>query len=241
MKSKSKTLLIVLSAVLLVTASVLGTLAYLTDTTEVKNTFTVGKVDIKLDEAEVGADGKALTSGARIPSGDLKGNAYHLIPGGTYDKDPTVTVLKGSEKCYVRMLVTINCQDAIDDIAALRGKMMEVFTGYKNPTTENGKWRLVDGNPDIDIDDDSRTYEFRYITIVSAVPATGMDLELDPLFTGIKVPDGITNENLKSLAGDTTHDALEIKIVAQAIQADGFVGDDTTTAEDAAWAAFGTP
>ena len=50
MKTRSKALLLTLCAVLLVTASVLGTMAFLTSTDEVKNTFTVGSVNIALDE-----------------------------------------------------------------------------------------------------------------------------------------------------------------------------------------------
>ena len=51
MNNKVKALLMACCAVLLVFASVIGTLAYLTDTTEkVTNTFTVGNVAIKLDE-----------------------------------------------------------------------------------------------------------------------------------------------------------------------------------------------
>ena len=41
MKTRSKALLLTLCAVLLVAASVLGTMAYLTSTDEVTNTFTV--------------------------------------------------------------------------------------------------------------------------------------------------------------------------------------------------------
>ena len=59
-KTKTKALLMSLCAVLLVAASVLGTMAYLTDSKDVKNTFTVGNVSIKLDEAKVNADGKAI-------------------------------------------------------------------------------------------------------------------------------------------------------------------------------------
>lgn len=44
MKTRSKALLLTLCAVLLVAASVLGTMAYLTSTDEVTNTFTVGQV-----------------------------------------------------------------------------------------------------------------------------------------------------------------------------------------------------
>ena len=58
MKKTSKALLLTICAVLLVAASVMGTMAYLTSADEVKNTFTVGKVAIKQDEAKVDANGK---------------------------------------------------------------------------------------------------------------------------------------------------------------------------------------
>lgn len=88
MKTKSKALLMTLCAVLLVAASVLGTMAYLTSTTgEVKNTFSIGKIDITLDEAKVNLDGVAVT-----PAERGNGNAYKLVPGHTYTKDPTVHV-----------------------------------------------------------------------------------------------------------------------------------------------------
>lgn len=96
MKKKTKALMLVLCAVLLVTASVLGTMAYLTSTDQVVNTFTVGKVAITLDEAQVDPDGTAVTPAARV-----KQNAYHLLPGHTYTKDPTVHVQANSEDSFI--------------------------------------------------------------------------------------------------------------------------------------------
>lgn len=96
MKKKTKALMLVLCAVLLVTASVLGTMAYLTSTDQVVNTFTVGKVAITLDEAKVNADGTAVTPAERV-----KQNAYHLLPGHTYTKDPTVHVQANSEDSFI--------------------------------------------------------------------------------------------------------------------------------------------
>ena len=96
MKKKTKALMLVLCAVLLVTASVLGTMAYLTSTDQVVNTFTVGKVAITLDEAKVNADGTAATPAERV-----KGNAYHLLPGHGYTKDPTVHVQANSENSFI--------------------------------------------------------------------------------------------------------------------------------------------
>lgn len=95
MKKNSKALLLVLCAVALVVASALGTIAYLTDNEAVTNTFTVGQVGLSLDEAKVTEDG--------VKDGDARvtKNEYHLVPGCTYIKDPTIHVAADSEDCYL--------------------------------------------------------------------------------------------------------------------------------------------
>ena len=126
MKTKSKALLLTLCAALLVAASVLGTMAYLTDTDTVTNTFTVGKVDIKLDEAKVNTDGTPIEGAARVT-----GNEYHLLPGHTYTKDPTVTVLAGSESSYIKMTVTFSKANELDAIFTPNGATLtSIFNGY---------------------------------------------------------------------------------------------------------------
>ena len=96
MKSKKKVFVTVLCAAALVVASVLGTMAYLTSQTQqVKNTFTVGNVKITLDESKVDANGKKTNETTTT------GNSYKLIPGHTYDKNPTVHVDKNSEESWL--------------------------------------------------------------------------------------------------------------------------------------------
>lgn len=219
MKTRTKALLMLLCAVLLVAGSVLGTLAYLTSTDTVKNTFTVGNVKITLDEAKVGADGKALTGqdAARV-----KENNYKLMPGHTYDKDPTVTVKAGSESSYVRLLVTVTFEKELTEVQ-LATKLDGIFTGY------DAKWTRID-DPESETKDNTDgskytviTYEYRYKEVV---PAANTDQELPALFKNVKVPGAWTNEDLANIGGFT------INIVGQAIQADGFAN------ADAAWAAF---
>lgn len=83
---KKKTLALVLALTLLVAGIVGGTLAWLTDqTAEVKNTFTVGDINIGLTETT--AD-------------------YKMVPGNTIAKDPTVTVKANSEACWLFVQVT---------------------------------------------------------------------------------------------------------------------------------------
>ena len=212
MKSKAKVLILALCAVLLVVGSVMGTLAYLTDTKEVVNTFTVGDVEIKVDEVPVTPDGKPIEGEDRV-----EGNEYHLIPGQTYTKDPTMTVVKGSEESYVRMLVTINCISELRAIFGedflphefIEGKDSSIWV-YEN-TVENG--------------DNTVTYEFRYYKTVDAFEATE-DIVLEPLFTSFTIPGEMTGEQLATIAD------LEIRVEGHAIQTLGF---DT---DDAAWAAF---
>ena len=53
MKTKTKALILSLCAILLVVTSVFGTMAYLTSQADVSNTFSVGKVNITMDETDV--------------------------------------------------------------------------------------------------------------------------------------------------------------------------------------------
>ena len=211
MKTKSKALLLTLCAVLLVAASVLGTMAYLTSKDEVVNTFTVGKVAIKLDEAKVSTDGTPVEGADRV-----KGNEYHLLPGHTYTKDPTVTVLKDSEASYIKMTVTFSKASALDAIFAPTGAdLTSIFNGY-----DAANW-IYKGNTK-DAATGTRTYEFWY---KEAVGAPNGDVALDALFDSITVPGTITNEQLKTIEGMT------ITVNAYAIQADGFANADEAWGE----------
>ena len=209
---KFKALLVVACALLLVAASVFGTMAYLTSTDTVTNTFTVGKVNIKLDEAKVDADGKPVANAERV-----KKNSYKLLPGHTYTKDPTVTVEAGSESSYVKMTVTFSKANELDAIFAPDGaNLTSIFNGY-----DAASWTAKGNTKDVTAN--TRTYEFWYKEAVGAPTA---DVTLDALFDSITVPDTITGEQLATIADMT------ITVNAYAIQADGF------KSADEAWGAF---
>lgn len=198
MKTRSKALLLTLCAVLLVAASVLGTMAYLTSTDEVTNTFTVGQVKIKLDEAKANPDGSLVANADRV-----KANEYKLLPGHTYNKDPMVTVLSGSESSYVKMTVTFSKANELDAIFAPGGAdLTSIFNGY-----DAAKW-IAKGNTK-DATANTRTYEFWYKETVGAPTA---DVALDALFDSITVPGTITNEQLATIEGMTiTVNALKTR------------------------------
>lgn len=240
-KTKTKALLMSLCAVLLVAASVLGTMAYLTDSKDVKNTFTVGNVSIDLDEAKVNTDGTVVTGADRV-----KTNSYKLLPGHTYVKDPTVTVLAPSEESYVRMKVTFN--NASQIIALCTDPEFEgEATGVENAFPLIRMVKFMEANaakwdgiiPDnmvetgdmlasnkyfvADKTNNTLTYYFYYN---EAVAAPTENVVLPTLFDKITLPEWVTGDQLKALQG------FEINVVAEAIQADGFAN------ADAAWAAF---
>lgn len=110
---KARKILVSLAALALVAAiSIGGTLAYLTSTQSVKNTFTVGNVNITLDEAKVNEYGDPVADAPRV-----LGNEYKLIPGHTYTKDPTIHVGGLSENCYLFVKVENGLGDAESTIA----------------------------------------------------------------------------------------------------------------------------
>lgn len=130
MKTRSKALLLTLCAVLLVTASVLGTLAFLTSTDKVENTFSVGQVQITLDEK----DTDNSTPGADRD----QANAYHLLPGHAYEKDPTVHVDPVSEDSWIFVKVE-------NGISAYEAATVEGgYTSIADQITANG-WMALTG------------------------------------------------------------------------------------------------
>lgn len=212
MKTRTKALIIVVSVMLLISATVAATIAFLTDRDSAVNVFTVGNVNIKLDEAPVDENGVADPEADRVQK-----NEYHIIPGGEYDKDPMVTVLENSEESYVRMLVTVDKLAEFDAIFAPEGAdLASIFTGVSD------KWIYFGESEDETAN--TITYEFRYATTAAA---TGDgEVALEPLFTGIKIPEFLTGEQLAAVAG------FEISVEAHAIQAKSFADANE------AWSAF---
>ena len=76
-----KKVLSIVAVVLVLCCAIGGTLAWLTNkTASVKNTFTVGDINIELTETTTN---------------------YKMVPGNTISKDPKVTVKANSEACWL--------------------------------------------------------------------------------------------------------------------------------------------
>ena len=124
-----KTLTVLLALVLVIAMSVAGTMAYLTSSDEVVNTFTVGNVKITLDEADVdnSTDGKDRD----------QANSYKLIPGHEYAKDPIVHVDANSENCWLFVQVD-------NQIAAIEDADKSVASQMAN-----NDWTVVDATNNV--------------------------------------------------------------------------------------------
>ncbi len=222
--------ILAISAVLGIFAIVLsaGTLAYFTDLTDpVVNTFTVGNVDIELDEEE--KDNWAV---------DAEGHAkMKLMPREeTYAKTPKVTVEEGSEDAYVFANIELsNAGDYVHAVANLlanenktsdqwvaeyeAGQFDSALQGGLRMllTQENGfiqgfnrdEWEIIAFNID-------KTNDVANIIIAHKDVMTAGDATV--IFTGINVPTEMPSE----LFDKTKFVDATITITAAAIQADGF-------------------
>ena len=222
MKTKRKALLLALCAVLLVAASVFGTIAYLTDTEAVTNTFTVGQISMSMDEAKVNEAGQKLNTEDEVwETGDtyadrVTDNTYHLLPGMTYSKDPIIHVDANSENAYIFIKVDNNGIEAIEETAA----------GYTNVAAQilanRWTWWRNDGNVH---------YFYQEYT-------KGQDDNELEVFQQFKVGDSVTNEQLKDyyekIAKTNNGQAKAVIVTAYAVQKAGF-----NTPEYACTATFG--
>ena len=118
---KKKTLALFLALALVLGGVIGGTMAWLTDKTpEIVNTFTDSDIEITLTETDA----------------ENNANSYKMVPGYTISKDPKVTVVKGSEKCY--LFVKLEKSEKFDSFLTY-----EIATGWTQLTDAEGK--NVDG------------------------------------------------------------------------------------------------
>lgn len=257
MKTRTKAMLLTLCAVLLVTATIMGTLAYLTSTDEVQNTFTVGKVNIELLEREVDGNGQMIkyySDDGESMDGDgnkysykwVKSNSYKLLPGHSYSKDPTIFIKAGSESCYVRHIITAKFRkDLTDEQKEWVEENFDIVDilycddyinggGYR-PVCEY--WKRV-GEPEFSEDGTSITYEYRYrnndernTNEILISTSEEYDSKVLAIFNEIRIP-AEWDEDIMAI-----FEGFELNVVAEAIQADGFNPDDPKNG-DAIWGAF---
>lgn len=202
---KKKSILMAAIAVMLVAVLVVGgTLAYFTDTKSATNTFTMGNVAITLDETDVN------NPAARTANG----NTYNVYPGQTVKKDPIVHNT-GKNAAYIR--ATVNVSNWMNLVSAYYPDFKETYPndGYKAALNllvgELGEgWSVVG----VEAGDTFTIGQFDAKFILKYDGKLAANESTTAMFQNVIVPAGLDNANASSFSS--------VKVIAQAIQADGF-------------------
>lgn len=205
---------IALAAIAIVGAS----LAYFTDTKTATNTFTMGNVQIKLDETDI-----------KNPKGDrVTSNEYNVYPGLVVDKDPTVHNT-GNNGAWVRAIVTI--ENGMNWLGLYNDNVWtapqeEAFEALINNTLGTD-WEIEDIAYSM-ASQDHPTSDFVATLKYTKILDAGVDTSA--MFSKIAFPAKMTGNDVTTRIAQNGE--FGIDVVAEAIQADGF---DTW---EAAFAAF---
>ena len=134
---KKKIVAAALACILCIGVGIGGTLAWLTsETGEVTNTFTVGDINITLQEHVYAPETNSLTSATTTTNSN-----YKYVPGDTMPKDPYVTVQANSEACWVFVKVT----ETNNTATGLTGNVINwaVAEGWTQVTGKNVWYKQV--------------------------------------------------------------------------------------------------
>lgn len=192
----SKAMVLLLAVVFAVCGTISGSIAWLVDYSEdVKSTFMVGNVNITMTSGTSGSN----VSTFGLNENDDTAGAYYMVPGLTLEINaPTITVVGGSEECYLFVKIT-------EYMGALPTPNGETFQDYLHYTLENGWYQLVD--------DYDNPVEGVYYTIVEYDED---DQEFDVIFNNEVTVDGykVTKDVLDTIDSEVDYPELTFKSYA---------------------------
>lgn len=251
---KRKIVTICLAAVLVIMAVAGASLAYLTDTDEAKNTFTVGNVQIKLLESSLHRENAGVANGATSNSElwsnvakEGTGNTSKYKAGDTFYTDAQIEADAAKYKCdnvkllpdqsyhkmpYVKntgseaAYIRIRVMIPADlDTAILNSSM------YTTTAIKNGEFTMAyDDSASVERDGIKyNVYTFTRIDVLEAGKMTYWNV-----WGTIHMDADVTNEELNALFGEGKPYAdgiFPVLVEADAIQAEGFA--DATAAFEA--------
>lgn len=173
---KKKIISLCLVAALAVVAIAGTSLAYFTDKDAKTNTFTLGKVDIELNEKKWE-------------------EPIAAVPDVEYAKDPVVTNI-GENDAWIRVDVTLSDAAAFT-AAAAKHQITDLATIFAEH--DETKWTLA-GEPVYNNENDTLTYSYYYNTVLA------VDESTDALFTSVTIPAEFDNEDMEAIGENFTID-----------------------------------
>lgn len=201
MKHSKKILALVLSMAVVASLAAAGTLAWLSDSQEMSNSFTVdtnsSAVKITLTEAPVNSDTGKEVPGDRVSDGQVYNK---LMPNKVLDKDPRVDIAADSADCYVFMGV----KNGMAGSVTLEYGEAQILGTTTN--TVYGEWKFVQTKGDYDV--------YQYSNADGSLKAAAAGAQLSPLFENVRVNSDLEADGLQELDGKT------IEVKAYAVQAD---------------------
>ena len=253
--NKKKVLIAVAALCIMATIAIGGTLAYLTDTKDAKNTFTVGNVKIELLESSLHRENAGVANGTTSASelwSDVAkegtGNTSKYKAGDTFYTDEQIEADAAKYECEDVMLtpgksyhkmpyvkntgtnaayIRIRVMIPADLDTAILNSSMYTTTALKN------KEFTMDYNNSGKVVRDGINYNvYTFTRIDSLAPG---ELTYWNVWGTIHMDADVTNEELAELFGEGKPYAdgtFPVLVEADAIQADGFAD------VDAAFAAF---
>ena len=224
---KKRTLLMCLALVLSLALAAGGTLAYLTDRDSAANVFTIGNVDIELDE------------------GDFE-DGQPLLPGQDIEKQPNITNI-GSNPAWV--WATIAIPAALDDVDNASNNV--IHFNFTKESIADGLWNWTDENDNYRVQENVEIDGVKYnlYTVLYDTMLQPGETTLEPVITKVYMDDhiDITPEgdlyHVQNGVAEKKDWNLEtdgnpiIYVSAYAIQTDGF--DNAEAAYEAYTAQWG--
>ena len=261
---KKKILALAIAAIMVVTAVASVSLAYLMDTDEATNVFTVGYIDIELIEQqrnsagnalEPFADGKILLPLVGSAQGEKVEVDGYSLPTAANWVDKIVDVKNvGNNDAYVRVVLAFPA--AMDD----KESAAEMMLHWNVDGTENeNNWERVDNGAKVTVDGvEYNLYTFTYNPIL-AVKAKTASPAMTGLYIDSRVNASVTKDDngkvtaitysMKNGRGETASATFsadtdgnivgpQILVSVQAVQADGFETVGAAVALDTAFGAI---
>ena len=204
---KKKSMIAVVAVVFALCFAIGGTLAWLIDTTsEVKNTFTVGDINIELWEHDYESD----TLGSDTVTGN---DNYKMIPGDTLPKDPYVIVKANSEACW--LFVKVEKSNNFDDFMTC-----DIAEGWTQLTVD------AEGNAI------SVLVYYREVDATGDNDSNPLSILKN---NEVTVNEGVTKDKLSALTSEGV-ELPTLTFTAYAVQSDNVVDkNNNDTAADEAW------
>lgn len=214
-KTNRKLILVILLCVIAISATIGGTIAWLTKTDKLTNSFVVGTFEVPTTDPVDSSVSIDIDGHLYEPSWD-DSITHKIMPGSSYEKDPYVGIGAGSEDAVVYVYVENNFSNKVYFTVNQGWEIVSDEDGFKEDTSTSGMFKYTAGLTGNSNSDSWTT---------------------TPLFSEIVVDDSADYSDLKVQEGKNS-EIIVSSFIHQAKDADGNLIDESIILE-AAKKAFG--